>query len=97
MALDIAFEIAHLKEVLELFSSEWVVSILPHCLRFLLWLLDIPENVVWKSSENLLLSSLRQTVSVGVLKVLYIVVLISLLENSKLLIENCGEVVDLEA
>jgi hypothetical protein len=61
LLFEIFFEIAHLKEVLEFLSSEWVVSIFPGELRpSELWFLNVPENVVWNSIENSLLLGLRQ-------------------------------------
>jgi hypothetical protein len=54
--MDVAFGLTHFEEVIELFSSEWIVSILSKYLSFRLWLLDIPENVIGDGGEDLGLS-----------------------------------------
>lgn len=94
--MNVSLEIAHLKEVFELLSSEGVVSILSEQVALLLWLLDVPENVIRKSGENSILLGLGERISVSFLEIFDEVVLLSLLEDSEFLVEDGGEVVDFE-
>ena len=66
--------ITHFEEVVEFFTSEWIVSILFDVHSLTLWLLDVPEDVVWNSIKDLGLSCSSQRVLVSVFEILNIVV-----------------------
>jgi len=67
-----------LEVVVELFSSERIVSILLHNFSCLIWLLDVPEEVVWDCSDDLSLQRLGQGLLVSFLEIFNEVVLLPL-------------------
>lgn len=89
----VLFSIPHVEEVLELSASERVVPVVTFVSRGLLRLLDIPENVVWNGVEDTLLAGSLQTVLIGILEILDVIILLTLLENGKFLINRGMELV----
>ena len=89
----VLFSIPHVEEVLELSASERVVPVVTFVSRGLLRLLDIPENVVWNGVEDTLLAGSLQTVLIGILEILDVIILLTLLENGELLIDRGMELV----
>jgi len=60
-------------------------------------LLDIPKDVIWDGIENFIFKGGAQRVLMGFFQILNIIVFLSLLEDTKLLIEGGVEVFDTES
>ena len=54
LSFKILFSITHFEEVVVFSASEWIVSIQTNSWIFLQWFLNIPEEVLRNTVENLL-------------------------------------------
>jgi len=93
--VEVSLGIAHLEEVSILATSAWVVPAFALLLAWLQWLLDVPEGMVWDSGKDLGLEGLAETEPVSVFEIFHVVVLLALLEDSKLLVKHCVELCQL--
>ena len=89
--VEVIFGVPHLEEIVVLATSVRVVPVvtLPAAgLEWVHWLLDVPESVVWNSSEDLGFEGSAETLLVRIFQILDEIVLLVLVKDAKLLVEN---------
>ena len=95
--IEVFFCIASLEKVWVFTPSERIVPVLALVAATgVQRLLDVPEYMSWNGPKNLSLQGCAKTVAISRLEILNEVIFLTLLENTKLLVENFAELFDLE-